>query len=257
MPFARSLPSAGIAAVVELNSVGRKPIEIGVYELPQSMGASHAWCRLESGQFRSSRSASTNWLAAMGAVVINACAMIIMGTATSPDRLPTTTGTSKGSSDGLMVSVISIDRAPSSDRSLDRASVAWSVAESLQLLEPLRADLSLDGASPESVTVITDDAQSETERLEGIYKQQIAARIDRELETAHIARNTSCTVLVEQTTGGRIVDITLEQCSGDLLRQQRLLMTIRQASPLPASPRSDIVYEKLKIQIGKAVSVQM
>jgi hypothetical protein len=73
----------------------------------------------------------------------------------------------------------------------------------------------------------------------GRYLGQIHARIERAWRrprTAIGAPIFQCQVQVDQDTGGRVEEVTLLQCNGDVAWQLTLVHAIKAASPLPAPP---------------------
>jgi hypothetical protein len=94
-----------------------------------------------------------------------------------------------------------------------------------------------------AVAVADVSTQSEHERLQGIYRNQIAARLGRVLEESRI-RPRSCTVRLVQEVHDAISELTASDCSGDQAAKQQLLEVIRHASPLPhlRVPMSSMPY---------------
>jgi hypothetical protein len=107
-----------------------------------------------------------------------------------------------------------------------------------------------------AVAVADVSTQSERERLQGIYCNQIAARLERVLEESRI-RPRFCTVRLVQELHGAVSELTPLDCSGDQAAQQQLLEVIRHASPLPSPPRADVFDAILTIEIGKEIRVRL
>jgi membrane protein involved in colicin uptake len=98
--------------------------------------------------------------------------------------------------------------------------------------------------------------ESETKHLEGIYGQQIAARIERALEIANVHRQSPCSVRLQQSVNGSVGNVDIGDCGTNPAWQQQVMTAIRQASPLPSPPRADIFKELLTVRIEKDVKVK-
>lgn len=99
-------------------------------------------------------------------------------------------------------------------------------------------------------------SQSEIERLQGLYRQQIAARVERALEGSAVPRHSGCELQVEQGLDGSILAAAASRCRGDDDFRQRLVAAVRRAAPLPAPPRADVFAPKVVVEIGSDVKVR-
>jgi hypothetical protein len=97
---------------------------------------------------------------------------------------------------------------------------------------------------------------TELERLERIYRAQIAARVRRALEQAGYADRSACTVRVEQAENGGVRVATVTRCLAGPSTQERLLAALYRAAPLPAPARADLFQPQLIIELGAEVTVR-
>lgn len=97
--------------------------------------------------------------------------------------------------------------------------------------------------------------------LRGIYRRQLQARLERTRErpTAMGATLPSphCRVLVEQDASGRIVALRILTCTGSWAWQDALLSSIRSAAPLPLPPQTDLLSNRIEIEVADEISVRL
>jgi protein TonB len=96
------------------------------------------------------------------------------------------------------------------------------------------ADAFAEAREPESEADV-----NALQRMEGVYKGQVRARLARVLQMAlsdQQAPSGPCEARVIQNERGDVMDIELGECSYDAVRKQALVSAIRRASPLPAPP---------------------
>lgn len=134
-------------------------------------------------------------------------------------------------------------------------------------LEPAGPRVELPKKSPETdnnstrnrdaVTLIThaSTVQTDTERLQAIYRTQISARLKRSLEDAHLAPGHRCSVQIDQSPTGRIVAVIESHCGTDERWQSRLIAAIRGSAPLPTPPRGDLFQSRLAVEFNEDVKV--
>ena len=134
-------------------------------------------------------------------------------------------------------------------------------------LEPAGPRFELPKKSPETnnnsarnrdaVTLIAhaSTVQTDTERLQAIYRTQISARLKRSLEDAHLTPEHRCSVQIDQSPSGRIIAVTDSHCGGDKRWQSRLIAAIQEAAPLPAPPRGDLFQARLAVEFNEDVKV--
>ncbi len=232
-------------------------VEIGVYE-PRQQGGVRRAVRLPG--LSDVRPARVNILAGIGALCVNVAAIVSISLAVQPDPRPAILKLSSEAGYLLVSSIRSDSRRddshplidPVEARRLERVPIDPSLdlkalAELLQDTEPV---------------IATDEAEvakqkSETIRLEGIYSQQIAARIQRTLEFNHLRGQAACRAVVTQIPSGAVTEVDLQDCGASAEWQRGVMDAIRQAAPLPAPPRADIFNETIKVDIGRDVTVRM
>lgn len=109
----------------------------------------------------------------------------------------------------------------------------------------------------DAVTRVIRDSttQTDTERLQAIYRAQISARLKRSLEAADLAPGRRCSIQINQSPTGGIVSVTDNHCGGDEHWQNRLIAAIQEATPLPTPPRADLFQSRLTIEFIDSVHV--
>jgi hypothetical protein len=98
-------------------------------------------------------------------------------------------------------------------------------------------------------------AQSETERLQAIYRAQISARLKRSLEAAHLSPRRRCSIQISQGPTGVVVGVADSHCGEDEQWQSRLIAAIKEATPLPIPPRADLFQSRLTVEFIEGVDV--
>ena len=87
--------------------------------------------------------------------------------------------------------------------------------------------------------MVTALDKAEIERLQGIYRGQLLARLARLLEThGGLPRTASgeCIVNIVQSERGDVVDVMTDRCQVPQEEQAMLSSAVRSASPLPLPP---------------------
>lgn len=234
-------------------TTSRKQLIVSLYNVPSSIGASRiGWV---IGRARP----SSGWkllFAAVGAVFVNLAviALLVQETRLVPSRpMATEAGDPRGQVmevffiDGRLdrkPPTVSIDRRRSQRQLLQRGSIEFAT-------QPLRF------ASSQSL----EEDEGTTQRLRGIYRKQLRARIDRAWQrpsgSISLYVQPHCVLRVEQGTGGAIRSISESSCSADAAWRSSLMSAIRAAAPLPAPPRSDLLSQTLELEVGQDISVRL
>jgi hypothetical protein len=86
--------------------------------------------------------------------------------------------------------------------------------------------------------------------LEGLYKRQVKARIDRALEDSGNKRVAlgKCMVKVVQTQQGQVTDVELQRCIALPAWKDSLALAIHRAAPLPAPPDPTVFSQELELE---------
>jgi hypothetical protein len=99
-------------------------------------------------------------------------------------------------------------------------------------------------------------APLETERLEGIYRRQIEARINRALESSQLKGIAACRYNIRQASDGTILNVRVGHCRAGEDSQRKLVTALLQGSPLPAPPEASVFKAMLLVDIGKDIRVR-
>jgi hypothetical protein len=86
--------------------------------------------------------------------------------------------------------------------------------------------------------------------LYGRYLGQVQARIERAWWRPRSPIDSElfdCDLQVLQDTRGRVLEVTLQRCNGDLLWQMSLVRAVERASPLPAPPDPKVFTSSLRL----------
>ncbi len=86
--------------------------------------------------------------------------------------------------------------------------------------------------------------------LEGLYKRQVKARIDRAFEDSSGKRIAlgKCIVKVMQTQQGQVIDVEFQRCIALPAWKDSLALAIHRAAPLPAPPDPSVYASELELE---------
>jgi hypothetical protein len=223
-------------------------MEVSVYEAPHRLGEYRGCARAAIDESGDARSLQLLMLAGVCTISLHVAALLTIDFATGLHRSIVEAGNSGQRSSGVMVITILDPHPPIAVNVHDEMNLAPPLTVVLPPVERLLNDL----LHTEAVEV---PEESEAKHLEGIYGQQIAARIERVLEIANVHRQSPCSVRLQQSVNGSVGDVDIGDCGTNAAWQQQVMTAIRQASPLPSPPRADIFKELLTVRIEKDVKV--
>jgi hypothetical protein len=224
-------------------------MEVSVYETPHRLGEYRGCARAAIYESGDARSLRLLMLAGICTISLHVAALWTIDLASGLHRSIVEAGNSGQDSTGIVVTTILDPHQPISVNVHDELNFAPPLTV---VLPPVKRILN-DFLHTEAVEV---PEESETKHLEGIYGQQIAARIERVLEIANIHRQSPCSVRLQQSVNGSVGDVDIGDCGTNAAWQQQVMTAIRQASPLPSPPRADIFKELLTVRIEKDVEVK-
>jgi hypothetical protein len=152
------------------------------------------------------------------------------------------------------------DSSATEKNSLEELASAGKVLQSLHVTI-VSPDSSIDAALRDALTdkpPATDDDSSAGERearaaLFGRYIGQIEARVERAWmrpRTAIGADLFECRTRVQQNAQGVVVEVTLQECNGDVRWQLSLVNAIQGASPLPAPPDPSVFASTIDLHFS-------
>ncbi len=242
--------------------MSESPFEIGVFQVVLPIGAErrgyqadplsrvHAEPRVFGG--------------ALGAVLANAGVVaVLLGGITAPsEQIKAHAVTEPGE---LVARIIDIDLRPDAPVPADALSLSsMNVAPPIHVeelphprLDVAVNDAARQNADPVEPVVLKDDAE-ESERLRGIYAQQIVARIARTLEAHGLAgAGIDCTVALTQSREIGKAQFEFTDCDRDSGWRERIIIALRDALPLPLPPREDLYSPTLVVKISNGVVVQL
>jgi TonB C terminal len=223
-------------------------VEVSVYEAPHRLGE-YRCARAAIYESGDARSLHLLMLAGLCTISLHVAALLTIDLASGLHRSIAETGSSGQDSSGVMVTTILDSRRPVAVNVHNEMNLAPPLTVVLPPVERLLNDLL-------HTEVVEVPEESETKHLEGIYGQQIAARIERVLEIANVHRQSPCSVRLQQSVNGSVGDVDIGDCGTNAAWQQQVMAAIRQASPLPSPPRADIFNEFLTVRIEKGVKVK-
>ena len=224
-------------------------MEVNVYEAPHRLGEYRGCARAAICESGDARSFHLLMLAGVCTISLHVAAWWTIDLASGLHRSIVEAGNSGQDSSGVMVTTILDPHQPIAVNVHDEMNLAPPLTVVLPPVERLLNDL----LHTEAVEV---PEESETKHLEGIYGQQIAARIERVLEIANVHRQSPCSVRLQQSVNGSVGDVDIGDCGTNAAWRQQVMTAIRQASPLPSPPRADIFKELLTVRIEKDVKVK-
>jgi hypothetical protein len=106
----------------------------------------------------------------------------------------------------------------------------------------------------ESQPILNSTNEQEAERLQGIYKGQIFARLERALAelpgaSGNIGR---CLINIIQDDQGGVVDVLTDECEASHEWKERISKAVRLGSPLPLPPQGLAMGSYLSIDFSTA-----
>jgi hypothetical protein len=114
----------------------------------------------------------------------------------------------------------------------------------------------LSDSFEESQPILTSANEKEAARLQGIYKTQIFARLERAL--AEVAGTSTqkarCLINIIQDEKGRVLDVLTDECEASGEWKDRISMAVRLASPLPLPPQGLAMGSYLTLDFSTADS---
>jgi hypothetical protein len=224
-------------------------MEVSVYEAPHRLGEYRGCAHVAIYESGDARSLHLLMLAGVCTISLHVAALWTIDLASGlHGSIVEASGAGKGSSE-VMVTTILDPHQPIAINVHDE----MSFAPALTVVLPPVEHLLNDWLHTEAIEVPVD---SETKHLEGIYGQQIAARIERVLEIANVHRQSPCSVRLQQSVNGSVGNVDIGDCGTNAAWQHQVVTAIRQASPLPSPPRIDIFKELLTVRIEKDVKVE-
>jgi len=226
-----------------------KHMEVSVYEAPHRLGEHRGCARAAIWESGDARSVHLLMLAGVCTISLHVAALLTIDLASGLHRSIVEAGHSGQDSSGVMVTTILDPPQPIAVNVHDEMNLAPPLTVVLPPAERLLNDL----LHTEAVEV---PVESETKHLEGIYGQQIAARIERVLDIANVHRQSPCSVRLQQSANGSVGDVDIGDCGTSAAWRQQVMTAIRQASPLPSPPRADLFKELLTVRIEKDVKVK-
>jgi hypothetical protein len=229
--------------------VTAKHMEVSVYEAPHRLGEYRGCARAEICKSGDARSLHLLMLAGVCTISLHVAALLTIDLASGLHRSIVEAGNSGQDASGVIVTTILAPHQPIAVNVHDEMNLAPPLTVVLPPVERFLNDL----LHTEAVEV---PEESETKHLEGVYGQQIAARIERVLEIANVHRQSPCSVRLQQGVNGSIGEVDVDDCGTNAAWQQQVMTAIRQASPLPSPPRADLFKELLTVRIEKDVKVK-
>jgi hypothetical protein len=96
---------------------------------------------------------------------------------------------------------------------------------------------------------------AKVERLQGIYRSQISARLVRLLQEMSLGDlgNMRCEINVVQDMEGQVLDVLTDQCPYSAATLDSLAKAVRAASPLPLPPQGLAIGSYLTLDIAEIV----
>jgi TonB C terminal len=226
-----------------------KHMEVSVYEGPHRLGEYRGCAHAAVYDSGDARSLHLLMLAGVCTISLHVAALWTIDLASGLHGSIVEAGNSGQDSSGVMVTTILDPHQPIAVNVQDEMNLAPPLTVVLPPVKRLLNDL----LHTEAVEV---PEESEIEHLEGIYGQQIAARIERVLEVANVHRQSPCSVRLQQSVNGSVGGVDVGDCGTNAVWQQQVVTAIRQASPLPSPPRADLFKESLTVRIEKDVKVK-
>jgi hypothetical protein len=224
-------------------------MEVSVYEAPHRLGEYRGCVRTAIYESGDARSLHLLMLAGVCTISLHVAALLTIDWASGLHGSIVEAGNSGQALSGVTVTTILDTRPPIVINVHDEINLAPPLTVELPPVERLLNDL----LHTEAVEV---PGESEAKHLEGIYGQQIAARIERVLEIANVHGQSPCSVRLQQSVNGSVGNVDIGDCGTNAAWQQQVVTAIRQASPLPSPPRADIFKELLTVRIEKDVTVK-
>lgn len=232
------------------------PIEVTVMELTLPIGA---W-RLPRGGRRPLRRARGRQLAlALGTLLLHGLAVLMVLVSTRTLELPVRRGAAgtfdQGPREAVATTAYFIESAapaPGEIVSIERPAIEWFVPPapaslSAPALEDLQRLATVDEAA------VAASGMDETERLRGIYRAQLEARIERAWEKPALMDAGllySCRVTLTALDGPSGPAIDLSACAGSEALHHSLETAIRRALPLPAPPSALALPRTLTLEFA-------
>jgi hypothetical protein len=110
----------------------------------------------------------------------------------------------------------------------------------------------------ESEFISSAEDLAKVERLQGIYRRQISARLVRLLQDMSLGNvgNVPCEFNVVQDEGGQVLDVLTDQCPYDRATIDSLASAVRAASPLPLPPQGLAIGSYLTLEMAGIVSAR-
>lgn len=224
-------------------------MEVSVYEAPHRLGEYRGCAPAAIYESRDAQSLHLLMLAGVCTISLHVAALLTIDLASDLHGSIVEAGNSGQDSSEVMVTTILEPHQPIAVNVHDEINPAPPLTVVLPPVERLLNDL----LPTEAVEI---PVEPESKHLEGIYGQQIAARIERVLEIANVHRQSPCSVRLQQSVNGSVGNVDIGDCGTNAAWQQQVVTAIRQASPLPSPPRPDIFKELLTVRIEKDVKVE-
>lgn len=239
------------------------PIEIGVFHFALPIGAQRS--RYQPVRRLNPDAERRLCIAAFSSLLANFTLVGVLVAGTSVPGDAKLTGHVVADPGEIVARIITIDRdsdAPVPEDAVSLRALDIAIPVHVGNLPRPRLDIAVnvaarENADPVTPTVLKDDEINETERLRGIYAQQIGARVQRALEEHGLSgAKHSCSVALTQAAGAQS-SIRVTRCGSDPAWQEALVSALREAQPLPLPPREDLYSPKLVIEVSDVVAVEL
>ena len=111
----------------------------------------------------------------------------------------------------------------------------------------------LELKSPQTIEFAPNEGRGD-ERLQGIYRGQLRARIDRawqDLSERPVPGLPDCTIRVTQDLRGQVLDVAVADCALSDMDREQLARVVRAAAPLPAPPAGLAFQGRVEFRLSR------